>query len=104
VFGAVVFMKMMHFYDLCDEYGIMVWQDFMFAGGMVPGDEEFFNNVREEVKYQVKRLRHHPCIVVWCGNNEVDEAWHNWGWQTQFNLHGADSAKVWNDYKKVVPG
>ena len=89
------------FYDLCDEYGIMVWQDFMFAGGMVPGDEDFFNNVKEEVKYQVKRLRHHPCIVVWCGNNEVDEAWKNWGWQKQFNLHGSDSAKVWNDYKKL---
>ena len=89
------------FYDLCDEYGIMVWQDFMFAGGMVPGDEDFFNNVKEEVKYQVKRLRHHPCIVVWCGNNEVDEAWKNWGWQKQFNLHGSDSVKVWNDYKKL---
>lgn len=89
------------FYDLCDEYGIMVWQDFMFAGAMVPGDEEFFKNVREEVKYQIKRLRHHPCIVLWCGNNEVDEAWNNWGWQNQFNLHHEDSAKVWNDYKRL---
>ena len=89
------------FYDLCDEYGIMIWQDFMFAGGMVPGDEIFFNNVREEVKYQIKRLRHHPSIVLWCGNNEVDEAWNNWGWQKQFNLKGSDSAKVWNDYKRL---
>lgn len=89
------------FYDLCDEYGIMVWQDFMFAGGMVPGDEHFFNNVKEEVKYQIKRLRHHPCIVLWCGNNEVDEAWNNWGWQTQFNIHGADSIRMWNDYKRL---
>jgi beta-mannosidase len=89
------------FYDLCDEYGIMVWQDFMFAGGMVPGDDEFFNSIREEVKYQVKRLRHHKSIVLWCGNNEVDEAWNNWGWQKQFNLHGEDSAKAWNDYKRL---
>ncbi len=89
------------FYDLCDEYGINVWQDFMFAGGMVPGDAHFFENVREEIKYQVKRLRHHPCIVVWCGNNEVDEAWNNWGWQTQFNIHGDDSVKIWNDYKRL---
>ncbi|MEO6069978.1 MAG: glycoside hydrolase family 2 protein [Chitinophagaceae bacterium] len=89
------------FYDLCDEYGIMVWQDFMFAGGMVPGDEAFFSNVREEVKYQIKRLRHHKSIVLWCGNNEVDEAWNNWGWQKQFGLHGKDSAKVWNDYKRL---
>ena len=78
------------FYDLCDEYGIMVWQDFMFAGGMVPGDEHFFNNIKEEIKYQIKRLRHHPCIVLWCGNNEVDEAWNNWGWQKQFKIHGKD--------------
>ena len=89
------------FYDLCDSLGIMVWQDFMFAGGMYPGDEAFMNNVREEVKYQIERLRNHPCIVLWCGNNEVDEAWKNWGWQGQFNLHGADSAKVWNDYKRL---
>lgn len=89
------------FYDLCDEYGIMVWQDFMFAGGMVPGDEDFFNNVKEEVIYQIKRLRHHPCIVIWCGNNEVDEAWYNWGWQNQFNIHGEDSVRMWNDYKRL---
>ena len=89
------------FYDLCDEYGINVWQDFMFAGGMVPDDEAFFDNVREEVKHQILRLRHHKSIVLWCGNNEVDEAWHNWGWQKQFNLHGEDSAKVWNAYTRL---
>ncbi len=90
-----------YFYDLCDSLDIMVWQDFMFAGGMYPADEAFLNNVREEVKYQVERLRQHPCIVLWCGNNEIDEAWKNWGWQKQFNLHGKDSAKVWNDYKRL---
>lgn len=90
-----------YFYYLCDSLGIMVWQDFMFAGGMYPGDEAFMNNVREEVKYQVGRLRHHSCIVLWCGNNEIDEAWKNWGWQKQFNLHRSDSAKVWNDYKRL---
>ncbi|MFZ1786642.1 MAG: glycoside hydrolase family 2 protein [Ferruginibacter sp.] len=89
------------FYDLCDSLDIMVWQDFMFAGGMYPGDDAFMNNVREEVKYQIERLQHHPCIVLWCGNNEVDEAWKNWGWQTQFNLHGADSINVWNNYKRL---
>ena len=88
------------FYDLCDSLGIMIWQDFMFAGGMVPGDDHFFNNVKEEVKYQLGRLRHHPCIVLWCGNNEIDEAWNNWGWQQQFNLHGNDSAKIYSDYKR----
>lgn len=90
-----------YFYYLCDTLGIMVWQDFMFAGGMYPGDEGFMNNVREEIKYQIGRLKHHPCIVLWCGNNEIDEAWKNWGWQKQFNLHGDDSAKVRNDYKRL---
>ncbi len=89
------------FYDLCDSLDIMVWQDFMFAGGMIHGDDHFFNSVKEEVKYQIERLRNHPSIVLWCGNNEIDEAWHNWGWQGQFNLHGSDSARVWNDYKRM---
>lgn len=89
------------FYDECDRQGIMVWQDFMFAGGMYPGDDDFFANVKEEIRYQVERLKHHPSIVLWCGNNEIDEAWHHWGWQKQFNLHGADSAKVWNDYTRL---
>ena len=90
-----------YFYDLCDSLNIMVWQDFMFAGGMYPADDTFLKNVKEEVKYQIERLRRHPCIILWCGNNEIDEAWHNWGWQDQFNLHGADSAKVWGEYKKL---
>lgn len=89
------------FYDLCDEMGIMVWQDFMFAGGMYPGDTAFISNVKEEVKQQILRLRHHPSIVLWCGNNEIDEAWKNWGWQKQFNLYGEDSIKIYHDYKKL---
>ncbi len=90
-----------YFYDLCDSLGIMVWQDFMFAGGMYPADKAFLQNVKEEAAYQITRLKYHPCIVLWCGNNEIDEAWHNWGWQDQFNLHGPDSAKVWQDYKTL---
>ncbi|MEO6404643.1 MAG: hypothetical protein ABIY51_14795 [Ferruginibacter sp.] len=89
------------FYDLCDSLGIYVWQDFMFAGGMYPGDDAFMKNVKAEIKYQLLRLRHHKSIVLWCGNNEIDEAWHNWGWQKQYSLHGADSAKIWSDYKML---
>ncbi len=90
-----------YFYHLCDSLGIMVWQDFMFANGMYPGDSVYMQNVKEEVIYQIDRLKIHPCIVLWCGNNEIDEAWHNWGWQNQFNLHGADSAKVWINYNML---
>ena len=58
------------FYDLCDEKGILVWQDFMFSCALYPATKDFLQNVREEVSYQVKRLRDHACIALWCGNNE----------------------------------
>ena len=89
------------FYSLCDSLDIMVWQDFMFAGGMVPGNHQFKENVHQEIIDQVVRLRTHPCITLWCGNNEIDEAWHNWDWQQQFNIHSSDSIKMWNDYKTL---
>jgi beta-mannosidase len=89
------------FYDLCDSLGIMVWQDFMFAGAMYPGDGAFLENVKQEAIDNIKRLRHHPCIVVWCGNNEVDEAWHNWGWQRQFKISKEDSVRLWKDYTRI---
>jgi beta-mannosidase len=89
------------FYDLCDKYGIMVWQDFMFAGALYPSDSSFLKNIEEEIRYQVNRLKHHPCIALWCGNNEIEEAWFNWGWQKQFNYSSQDSIKLWNDYQKI---
>jgi len=89
------------FYKACDENGILVWQDFMFAGSFYPSDEDFLNNVREEVKDQVNRLQNHPSIALWCGNNEIDEAIVNWGYQKQFKYSKEDSLQVWKDYKKV---
>ena len=89
------------FYNACDANGILVWQDFMFACAMYPGDEKFIENVKQEVIDNVNRLQNHPSIALWCGNNENDEGWHNWGWQKQFNYSKADSTQIWNDYKKV---
>jgi beta-mannosidase len=89
------------FYNACDANGILVWQDFMFACAMYPGDEKFVENVKQEVIDNVNRLQNHPSIALWCGNNENDEGWHNWGWQKQFQYSKADSTKIWNDYKKV---
>ncbi|WP_330745710.1 beta-mannosidase [Chryseobacterium sp. CP-77] len=89
------------FYKACDENGILVWQDFMFAGSFYPADEAFLNNVKEEVKDQVNRLQNHPSIALWCGNNEIDEAIVNWGYQKQFNYSKSDSLQVWKDYKKL---
>lgn len=89
------------FYKACDENGILVWQDFMFAGSFYPSNEDFLNNVKEEVKDQVDRLQNHPSIALWCGNNEIDEAIVNWGYQKQFKYSKEDSLQVWKDYKKV---
>jgi len=89
------------FYEACDKNGILVWQDFMFACAMYPGDEAFLENVKQEVIDNVSRLQNHPSIALWCGNNENDEGWHNWGWQKQFNYSKADSTKIWNDYQKL---
>jgi beta-mannosidase len=100
VWGGGVY-KDDEFYQLCDENGILVWQDFMFACAMYPGDDDFVENVRQEAIDQVKRLRNHTSLALWCGNNEVDEGWHNWGWQRQHDLSDEDSAAIWNGYKKI---
>lgn len=92
------------FYELCDSLGIMIWQDFMFAGTVYPGDSAFEENVAQEAKEQVIRLRNHPCLALWCGNNEVDEAWHNWGWQKSLGYSAADSTKLWDDYLHLFEG
>ena len=69
------------FYELCNKYGLLVWQDFMFACAMYPGNDSFLRSVEEEAIYNVKRIRNHPSLALWCGNNEVLSAWENWGWK-----------------------
>lgn len=86
------------FYDLCDEMGILIWQEFMFAGSMYPANPEFLDNVKHEAIDQVTRLRNHPSIVIWCGNNEIETGWLNWGWRK--NL----PASLWDDYQKIFEG
>ena len=58
------------FYEICDRKGILIWHDFMFACGLYPTNKEFLDSVRDEVKHQVLRLKDHPSIALWCGNNE----------------------------------
>lgn len=88
------------FYDLCDELGLMVWHDFMFGGAMVPGDKAYQENVQAEAVEQVERLSDHPSMTIWCGNNEVETAWHNWGDQQKFqkDVTPAERERVWQDY------
>jgi beta-mannosidase len=59
------------FYDLCDELGLLVWHDFMFACTLYPSDARFLASVREEAEYQVARIQHRACLALWCGNNEL---------------------------------
>ena len=86
------------FYELCDEMGILVWQDFMFGCSLYPGDPAFLENVRQEAGDNVKRLRNHPSIVIWAGNNEIESGWFHWGWKDQF------PAGLWDDYLKLFYG
>ena len=63
------------FYEMCDRYGIMEWQDFVFACNMYPGSAQIYADIRAEAEDNVRRLRNHPSLVLWCGNNEIDVAW-----------------------------
>jgi len=90
------------FYELCDEMGILVWQDFMFACAMYPGDEDFLENVRQEAIDNVKRLRNHSSVALWCGNNESSEGWHRWGWQD--GRSEVEKAEIWGNYQKLFNG
>ena len=76
------------FYELCDERGILVWQDFMFACSVYPAEGAWLENVRLEAEDNIRRLRNHPSIAVWCGNNECNEAWFGWGWNTRYAKQG----------------
>lgn len=86
------------FYEMCDEMGILLWQEFMFACSMYPGNQQFLDNVRAEASDNVRRLRNHPSIVIWSGNNEIETAWFNWGWKKSL------PSSVWDDYQKIFDG
>ncbi|SDS54483.1 beta-mannosidase [Formosa sp. Hel1_31_208] len=98
VWGGGIYENDM-FYNLCDEKGILIWQDFMFACAMYPGDNDFLDNVQQEAIQNVKRLRNHASIALWCGNNENSEGWHRWGWQNDKSDEEKD--QIWNNYLKV---
>ncbi|CAH0210850.1 Exo-beta-D-glucosaminidase [Massilia sp. Bi118] len=91
------------FFDLADELGLLVWQDFMFGGGMQPAyDEAFRANVVAEARDQVRRLRNHPSIALWCGNNEEEIAWKYWGPGKEMTAAAPEFAgKVWKGYVQL---
>ena len=104
VWGGGIY-ELDYFYDLCDENGILVWQDFMFACSMYPASKEFYASIEKEAEDNVKRLRNHASIALWCGNNEIDIAWSNydefggWGWKKLFTP--AEKAELWGAYTEI---
>ncbi|PWD98938.1 beta-mannosidase [Marinilabilia rubra] len=88
-----------YLYDLCDRNGILIWQDFMFACALQPGDEAHLENIRNEAEYNVKRLRKHTSLALWCGNNENYHGWHEWGWDQMYEPDDKDF--VWNTYETI---
>jgi len=89
------------FYNLCDELGIMIWQDFMFGNDWQPGPYAWKQNVEMEAEYQVRRLRDHPSIIIWCGNNETEEAFK---WAGRGELSPQARLQMWQDYLTVFSG
>ncbi len=102
IYPPDVFMK------ACSEKGILIWQDFMFACSMYPWNSEFLDDVKREAEEQVKRMRPYASLAMWCGNNEIDEGWHNWGWKKQIDsVQPEYSDSLWNGYctlfRRVLP-
>ncbi|WP_352423608.1 glycoside hydrolase family 2 protein [Proteiniphilum sp.] len=93
------------FYRQADERGILVWQDFIFGCTPYPSDDAFLANVREEVIYNIKRLRNHASLAFWCGNNEVEEGLKYWGWQKQYPVEVMDAWFKGYDktFRKLIP-
>jgi len=90
------------FYELCDELGLLVWQDFMFACATYPSFEAgFLDSVREEAIDNVRRLRHHPCLALWCGNNELEQGLVGDEW-TAHQMSWSDYAALFDELLPAV--
>ncbi len=87
------------FYDLCDEKGIIVWQDFLFACAAYPEDQKTIAEVTAEATEAISRLANHPSLVLWCGGNECLEGFQHWDWQEPL------AGKPWGSkyYFEILP-
>ena len=82
-------------YDAADEMGILIWQDFIFACTTYPSDPAFLRRVAQEAEYNIKRLRSHASLAMWCGNNEIYEGMRYWGWSKKY-----ENPAIWNEMKE----
>ena len=92
------------FFHICDSLGILVWEDFMYAGTMYPYDEAFLNNAKIEALEQVKRLASHPSLALWCGGNEISEGYYNWGWQQSLGWTEEEDQAIKAGYDRLFEG
>ncbi len=93
------------FYDLCDQYGILVWQEFAFACAMYPSDSLFPGNVKHEIQENVVRLRNHACLALYCGNNENEISWYQWGWKENYSpeIQKEYESGMYNLFNVLIP-
>lgn len=89
------------FFNSCDSLGILVWEDFMYAGTLYPYDEAFLENAKIEALEQVKRLASHPSLALWCGGNEISEGYYNWGWQQSLGWSAEDDQAMKMGYDRL---
>ncbi|MBP5341581.1 MAG: hypothetical protein J6Y52_04395 [Bacteroidales bacterium] len=83
-----------YFFDLCDSLGLMVWMDFNFSTMLYPDNPEMQESIKEEAYQNVRRIARHPCVVLWCGNNEVKNGWEDWGWQDVYHWTPEQRARL----------
>ena len=83
-----------YFFDLCDSLGLMVWMDFNFSTMLYPDTEWDLNSIKEEAEQNISRIARHPCVVLWCGNNEVKNGWEDWGWQGVYHWTPEQRARL----------
>ncbi len=89
-----------YFYDICDEEGLLVWQDLMFACSGYHLTESFAASITGEIRDNVRRLRHHPSLAIWCGNNEIEGGMKEWGIEEKFPEHKIDYVK---QFETLIP-
>ena len=100
VWGGAIY-ESDYFYELCNRAGILVWQDFMYACNLYPHDKQFLANAEKEAIDNVKRLRNHPSLALWCGNNEILQGFHRWGWKSRYKHSDEDSTEMLKGYKML---
>ncbi|MDK2886541.1 MAG: beta-mannosidase [Thermosipho sp. (in: thermotogales)] len=101
VWGGGIYEKEV-FYETCDKLGILVWQDFMFSCGEYPDHLDWFRKLsNQEVIENVLKLRHHPSIIIWCGNNENNWAFEEWGFDLKVNNKNLGNTLYLEDFPKI---